>query len=282
MGKKGIFRFRIGIGSKRTDNSCNIGGTAGAAEPFLPYRLYMPLSFIPFTAFRNHLQRIHIKEALSVQRHSRQHRIIKCLFHYIPILAVCLCFQHSSGKKGKPDCGTGFRISRIVWQVIGKRKCLSQMCAADSSRHIKLFCYNTVPESFTGCKHGFIPGQPCHIRHAAVKVNRPHSVPHCLRLLLYRKMRLMILKPKFFLFRLLIRSSLKSRPFLFFQIKIIGLLSPLLQKEAGKLQITLFSRQLIQPCQRHFRDFMPGIALTLSLFPPKPGSNKIRIPLRRL
>ncbi len=174
------------------------------------------------------------------------------------------------------------------------------MGAADSPSDVQLLVHNAVPEPLTCRKHLPVIRQPCHIRHAAVKVHPPHCMPHGLRLLPDGQMGLMVLKTQIpessfrsirrtvsgsFL-RLPVRClpgpALMLCPLPVLNVKIIRPCAPHFQKETPQLQIPLLPGELIEPCQRHLRNLMPGIALALSLLLPEPAADKVRVPLRRL
>ena len=175
------------------------------------------------------------------------------------------------------------------------------MCAADTSCYIQFFVYNAVPEPFTCRKQLLVIRQPCHIRHAAVKVHPAHRMSHRLRLLPDRQMCLMVMKAQLLaryfrgilcgaLRRALLRfpvgsfpgPALMLCPLPVLYVKVIRLCTPHFQKETAQLQIPFLPCQLIEPCQRHLRYFVPGIALALSLLIAEPAANKVRIPLCRL
>ena len=120
------------------------------------------------TCLRQYLQRIDIEKALSIQCHAAEHAIIKRPFHDVCIPCVRLDFQHSPRKKDKTDRCTGFRIRRVVRQIVGIGECLAQMGAADSARNVHLFLRDVVPESPARPIQRFIPCQPRHIRHAGI------------------------------------------------------------------------------------------------------------------
>ena len=91
------------------------------------------------TCLRQYLQRIDIEKALSIQRHAAEHAIIKCAFHNVCIPCLRRDFQHSPRKKDKTDRRTGFRIRRVVRQIVGIGERLAQMGAADSACNVHFF-----------------------------------------------------------------------------------------------------------------------------------------------
>ena len=140
-----VFTCGIDIGAEGADDSGNIRRTAGAAEPLLADRLYMILSLVLFTGLRQHLQRINIEEALSVQCHTGKHGVIQRLLHDIAIALVCLNLQHSSGKKSQTDSRTGFGICRIIGQIVSIRKSLAHMGSSDAAGDVQLLLNNILP-----------------------------------------------------------------------------------------------------------------------------------------
>ena len=146
------------------------------------------------------------------------------------------------------------------------------MGGADSARDVHLFPRHVLPESFASCEQAFISGQPGHVRHPGIEINRTHRVSHRFLLLSDRQMRL-IVGITLFLFMSLFH------PVRLLQIEIIGSGSPLVHKKAAQLQVFFLPGLLIQAHQRHFRDLMAGIALLLSFFRSEAGKNVICIPL---
>ena len=146
------------------------------------------------------------------------------------------------------------------------------MGSADAARNVHLFPGHVLPESFAGCEQAFISGQPGHVRHPGIEINRTHRVSHRFLLLSDRQMRL-IVGITLFLFMSLFH------PVRLLQIEIIGSGSPLVHKKAAQFQIFFLPGLLIQAHQSHFRDLMAGIALFLSFFRTETGGNIIRIPL---
>ena len=186
----------IDIRSQRTHDSCDIRRTAGTSEPFLSHRLYMTFPLILFARFRQHLQGINIEKAFPVQCHTGQNRIVQRLLHHVPIPAVRLNLQHSSGKKGQSNGCTCLGICRIVGQIIRKRKCLSHMGSANAAGQVKFFVYNAVPQPLTCRQHLLVLCKSGHIRHTAVKIYPTYRMSHRLRLFPHRQVGLMILKPQ--------------------------------------------------------------------------------------
>ena len=98
---KGILRFRIGIRCNGAEQSCDIGRTAGTAEPFLADGFYMEFTFVLVSGLRQAFQRIHIEEAFAVQSHAAEDAIVKGTFHHVGVFSVCFDFQHSPCKENE-------------------------------------------------------------------------------------------------------------------------------------------------------------------------------------
>ena len=67
---------------------------------------------------RNHFQRIDVEKALPVQLHTAEHAVIELFFYDIRIFALWLDLQHTARKKHHCHRRAGFRINRIVGQVV--------------------------------------------------------------------------------------------------------------------------------------------------------------------
>ena len=149
------------------------------------------------------------------------------------------------------------------------------MGCPDPPGNVHFFAGNAVPEPFARFIKRPVSGQPRHVRHAGIQIDRPHRVSDRFLLLPDRKMRLIIgiaqpvLTALFDLLRVL-------------PVKIIGALSPLVHKIPAQRQIACISRRFIKTYQRHFRDLMSGIALALSFLRTKMRPDIICEPLRRL
>ena len=91
--------FTVSILAKRGNAPCHIGRTAGTGIPARTLGQIMSVCLDLSGNAGKNFQRIDIEKPLSVQLHSRQHRIIKGSFHHICVFGIHFRLQHSGGKE---------------------------------------------------------------------------------------------------------------------------------------------------------------------------------------
>ena len=92
------------------------------------------------------LERIFIEEALSIQRKSRDHAVVKDSFDQIRVDGIVFKAQHPVCKEHQRDGGAGFRIRLIVEQIVINGEGFQHSRRADAARDIHFLCDDIVEE----------------------------------------------------------------------------------------------------------------------------------------
>ena len=267
VNEKHIRILRRRVGSDTCHQPRKIRRTTRAAHPFSPYRKDVLFPWINPVRLRPYIQRIHIEEALAVQRDSRQHTVIEFFLQDIRVPGIRFHFQHPPCKKCHTDAGAGLRVRRVIRKIIRKGKGFADMRSADPSGHVHVPADDVIPQALTCLLQGVILIQARVIRHSGIQVNRAHRMSLGFALFPDRPVGLMIteIHPSA---GLLIHPVkwIAYRSVAFPQLlrgKAVGLLPSLVDKVPSHGTVFFLPGFLIEPGQRHLRDLMARDAVDL-------------------
>ena len=254
MHKCGPLIFTVSILSKGGNAPCHIGWTTGAGIPARTLGQIMSVRLDLSGNTRENFQRIDIEKPLSIQLHSRQHRIIKGSFHHICVFGIYFRLQHFRSKEHQTDGCTGFRISRIVGKIIIHRKGFPLNGRTDSSCHIHPPVRNTFKKLPTGIQKLLILRPGRQICHPCIKVNRTDTVTCSITLLSNRLSRLLVI-----VIRRVIPPDAPISSCNLILIKTV-VYATHIDEVLGKYKAFLISCSMVKPEQRQFDLRMSRIA----------------------
>ena len=218
---------------------------------------------ILMAAFRHDLQGVDVEEALAVQGHARQHRVVQGLLHHVSIAAVGAHLQHPPGEEHQADGRAGLGVGSIVGQIVGEGEGLPVHGGTHAAGDVALLLHGALPQPLAGRLQAFVPGEPRHVRHAGIQVHGPHRMALGLLLLPHRLIRLII----GVLLRLLLLGFFTPghTAGVVLPGEVMRQGAPGVNEIPGQLPVLLAAGDLAQAEQRHFGDLMAGIAVALAL-----------------
>ena len=96
----------------------------------------MLLRRVLVAGFRHHGQRIHVEERVLRHIHARQAGVVQRPLHHVAVPAVALRLKQRPCRKDQRDGRAGFRIRRVVRQVIVQRERLADAGGAHAAGHV--------------------------------------------------------------------------------------------------------------------------------------------------
>ena len=213
---------------------------------------------------RVHFQRVYIKEPVTGQGHTADNAVVQRPLHHIAVFAPGGKLQHPAGKHHQTDGGAGFAVHRVVGQVIVIGKGFAVFGRADGTGNVHPAGNGALPQPAAGFHQGFVPGFPCHGRHAGIQVHGPHSVAFGVLLFPDRLGCLKIAEPQ---------GSVRPGVAVALVVEIGGLLSPLVDEVFGQRQMVGVAGDPVQLHQGQLQLLMAGIALLFALFRAEHGGN---------
>ena len=129
------------------------------------------------------LKRVFIEEALSVERKSRDHGVIKNFFDEVRIDRIVFEAEHSVREEHERDRRAGLRISLIVEQVIADGEGFLQTGRADAARDVHFLRYDVGERRFAGLVKLAVIGLQREVRHRGIHIAGAHAMSDRLGLL---------------------------------------------------------------------------------------------------
>ena len=181
--EESLLPLPIGVAADGGQQPGHVGRAAGTGVPRGTLGVHMALGGRFAGDARHHFQGVAVEEALAVQLHPRQHRVVQGPLHHVGVLALGLQLEHPPGKEDQPDGGAGLRVDGGVGQVVIHGEGLSQHGGANAPGDVHLPVGDALPQGAAGLGKALVPGLPGQVRHGRVQVHRPHGVAHGVLLL---------------------------------------------------------------------------------------------------
>ena len=225
---------------------------------------------------RIHLKGIAVEESSPVQRDSAQHAVIQGSLHHVGVNAIALKLQHPVRPKHQSDSRAGLRIGDVVRQiiVIGETLAMRQRANAPSDVHAP-FGY-VLPQTPTRGQQCLVHGFGGHVGHPAKEIHSPYGVPLSRGLLPHGQMRLCIVVPA-----LAVGPRILA-PLTRLNVKVVGLLTPLIDKELGQSKVPRLTCDPEQLDQGQLDLLVASVTPLLALAWPKDRLDVVGVPAEHI
>ena len=167
----------VGILTEGTQQPRHIGRAAGAGVPAGTHRQVVQVGNRLAGHAGNHFQRVHIEETLTVQLHSRQHRVVEGPFHHVGVFRVRVHFQHPGRKEHQADPGAGLRISSVVGQIVIHGEGLALTGGADTAGDIHPPMGRAFPQAAASGFQRRVFSLRGQVGHGGVQIHGADAVP---------------------------------------------------------------------------------------------------------
>ena len=209
-------------------------------------------------------QRVHVEEALAVQRHAGQRGVVQRRLHNVRVLGLWRELEHATGEERQRNRGAGLGVGGVVGQVVVVGECLAVHRAADAAGNVQFLIDDIAPEPLGRIGEVLVVGQSGHVRQTGVEVAGAHGMAYGFVLFGDRLVRLVIGVPVGVRVGFVVGVGVALCVLVCLNIEDVRLPAALGHEIFGQIKVPLFAGDLVQPHQSHLGNLVTGVTTQLA------------------